>query len=439
MQKSIITKAVVLAIASMGAGAAFAQSSLQIYGNLDVGYTNVNNKDGNVAGTILPAASFASSKTINGITSSLSSVNALGFKGTEDLGGGYKAGFILEGQMQLDTGAQSGQDGRMWGRQAFVSVTSPFGEVRLGRQYAPMFYTFAGTTVEALGGADIQAVGLVVNNLQVRQDNQVSYWLRLGGFSGALSYSPNAGVASRVSSNRGVTSNTAATGQIIGGATAGAEDTSGRGRSYGLLANYSFPFGLLLSGSWNQNDFKNTPIGPGTSSAFDYFNLDKYTSYILAAKYTIPGVGTQISGQWHESEQETSPFATGGLDVGDIKTRTYSLGVKHPIGNFALGLQYAHTEFTNFTEGSDKAFMFIADYNFSKRTKLYLRAGQMKDDRGNVVRTNGSALTGYGALAGGPFPLLVGLGNLETPFFSGGGVNVDGKTNVIGIGIRHQF
>ena len=101
MQKPTLIKAVALAVAALGAGAASAQSSLTIYGNLDVAYTNVNKKQGDVSGTVLPAASFAAKSTVNGITSSVSSVNALGLRGTEDLGGGYKGNFVLEGQMQI--------------------------------------------------------------------------------------------------------------------------------------------------------------------------------------------------------------------------------------------------------------------------------------------------------------------------------------------------
>lgn len=449
MQKTTLIKAVALAAATLAASAASAQSSLTLYGNLDVAYTNVNKKAGDVSGTALPAASFGASSTINGITSSVSSVNAIGVRGTEDLGGGYKGNFVLEGQMQVDTGAQSGQDGRMWGRQAYLGLTTPFGEVRLGRQYAPMFYTFAGTTVEALGGADLQGVGLVLNNLQVRQDNQISYWLRAGSFAGAISYSPNAGVGSRISSARAVNGSyneSAGSGQIIGGANAGGETASDRGRSYGLFLNYAFPFGLMLSGAYNENDFGGVAVGSGTATAGTYvnfFNLEKYKSFALAAKYTVPNVGTVLSAQWHEGEAETSATAAQapvvpvpGIDVGDIKTRTLSFGVKHPIGNFSVGLQLSRTEYTNFTEGKDTAFMLIGDYNFSKRTRLYIRAGQSKDDRGNIVATHA---LGQVALAGGPFPLLTGLGSLETPFFSGGGANVDGKTTVVAIGVRHQF
>ena len=447
MQKSALNIAAALALATFGAGTAFAQSSLTLYGNLDVAYTNVSKKTGNVAGTVLPAASFADKSTVNGLTSSVSSVNAIGVRGVEDLGGGYKGNFVLEGQMQLDTGAQSGQDARMWGRQAYVGLTTPFGEVRLGRQYAPMFYTFAATTVEALAGADLQGVALAQNNIQVRQDNQVSYWLKSGGLTGAISYSPNAGVASRVSSARsfqvGTTAPaTNASGQIVGGATAGGEDASSdRGRSYGLFLNYALPEGLLLSAAYNRNEFDGTPFGPASSPATNYFLADTYQSYAFAAKYTVPDLGTVISGQWHESKLETSPSKAAGpipagVNVGDIKIRSISLGVKHPIGNFAVGLQVGRTEFTNFTEGKNTGFMLIGDYNFSKRTRLYIRAGQIKDDRGNVTAAGPS---GGMRLAGGPFPLLTGLGSVETPFFSGGGAHIDARTSVLAIGLRHQF
>lgn len=447
MQKTVLTRAVALALATMGAGAAFAQSSLTLYGNLDIAYTNVSKKEGDVSGTVLPPASFATKSTVNGISSSVSSVNAIGIRGTEDIGGGYKGNFVLEGQMQVDTGAQSGQDGRMWGRQAYVGLTTPFGEVRLGRQYAPMFYAFATTTVEALGGADLQAVGLATNNLQVRQDNQISYWIRSGGLSASLAYTPNAGVADRISSARSISGNvTPTSGQILGGQSSGSETDGDRGRSYGLFVNYSMPMGLMVSGAYNHNEFAGTPVGPATSAA-NYFRVEQYSSFVLAAKFTVPDAGTVISGQWHQGELETSPSAAvplalpAGIDVGDIKTRTISLGVKQPIGNFAVGLQLARTEFTNFTEGKNTAFMLIGDYNLSKRTRVYIRAGQMKDDRGNVTQAGPQVAPGVGALpvAGGPFPLLTGLGSLETPFFSGGGANVGAKTTVVGVGVRHQF
>jgi predicted porin len=435
MKKTALTKAALLALATFGASAAFAQSSLTIYGNLDIAVDRFD-RDGSktVDGfTGLPTAQTADQK-LTRLTSSISSVNALGFRGTEDLGGGWKGGFVLEGQFQLDSGAQSGQDNRMWGRQAFVSLTTPGGEIRLGRQYAPMFFSFALTTVEALGGADIQGSGLVVNNLQVRQDNQISYNLKSGGLTFIASYSPNAGVDQKISALRGQ-STPATNGQIVGGQGAGNEvaDSGNRGQSIGLLLAYNFDFGLSVNGAYHTNKFGNAQLvsaSPATLGAL-LADLDKYDAYGINAKYTIPGAGTVISGNYHIGKYHYDASNTLG-DSPEIET--FAFGVKHPIGNFAVGLQYAHSKFKNFTEGKDNALMLIGDYNFSKRTKVYLRAGYMKDDEGDVARTGRGA-----AVVGGPAPLLTNLGALETPYFSGAGAAVGGTTSVVAIGIRHQF
>ena len=437
MKKTALTKAALLALATFGASAAFAQSSLTIYGNIDIGLDNVRKGQGDVSGTTLAAlaaaspafkAGFVDKSSVTRLSSSISSVNALGFRGVEDLGGGYKGNFVLEGQFQLDIGAQSGQDNRMWGRQAYVGLTTPGGEIRLGRQYAPMFFTFAFTTIEALGGSDIQASGLIVNNLQVRQDNQISYWLKTGGLTAAVSFATNAGVDARVSSTRGGAV-TSTSGQIIGGLTAGNEvpDSGKRGQSIGLFVNYAFDPGFLINGSFHTNKFGNAQLYTAGVGAWD--NLDKYDAYAVGAKYTIPGAATILSGIYHHGK-----FTNDAGDNEGPKINTIALGVKQPIGNFAIGAQFAHSKFSNFTEGKDTSLMLIGDYNFSKRTKLYIRAGYAKDEAGDT------ALTGTGLpVRGGPLPLLTGFGSLETPFFSGGGANVDATTRVVAIGVRHQF
>ena len=164
MQKSGLSKVVVAMLAAGGMGAAMAQSSLTIYGVIDAAYDNVHKAAGtNILGQAV------SKSSVSRVSPSISAQNALGFKGVEDIGGGFKGSFVLEGQYSTDTGALSGQDSRMWGRQAYVGLTTPAGEVRIGRQYAPIFYVFAVSSVESIGAADLMASGLIVNNLQIRQ------------------------------------------------------------------------------------------------------------------------------------------------------------------------------------------------------------------------------------------------------------------------------
>lgn len=107
-----------LALALMGAfsGAAFAQSSVTIYGVADVGVQGVSAGAGKQAK----------------VTSGQQGGSRLGFKGTEDLGGGLKANFVLEQGVQIDTGA-SDQGGRTFGRTTLVGLSGDFGSVNLGR------------------------------------------------------------------------------------------------------------------------------------------------------------------------------------------------------------------------------------------------------------------------------------------------------------------
>jgi general bacterial porin, GBP family len=115
-------KKTLLAIAASGALAttAHAQSSVTLYGIIDAGIAYNNNVG---TGHLFEAASGA----ING--------SRFGMRGSEDLGGGLKAIFVLESGFNVMNG-RSVQDSRLFGRQSFVGLaSSDFGSVTLGRQY----------------------------------------------------------------------------------------------------------------------------------------------------------------------------------------------------------------------------------------------------------------------------------------------------------------
>jgi len=99
---------------------AHAQSSVTLYGLLDVGIQYTNNAG---TGSLIRQTS----GNING--------SRFGLRGNEDLGGGLAAIFVLEGGVTLNNG-KSAQDGRLFGRQAYVGLASKeYGTVSLGRQY----------------------------------------------------------------------------------------------------------------------------------------------------------------------------------------------------------------------------------------------------------------------------------------------------------------
>src|SRR5512139_2089513 len=114
MQKKLIA----LAIAGLASTAAFAQSNVTIYGLLDYGYSyrfdarGMDSVTGGVSGLPKPN----SSSQLNG---GQQSGNRLGFKGTEDLGNGLKAVFLMEQGWLGDTGAVQSTSS-FYNRQAYV-------------------------------------------------------------------------------------------------------------------------------------------------------------------------------------------------------------------------------------------------------------------------------------------------------------------------------
>ncbi len=109
MKRTLIAAAAAT-LATLATSAAMAQSSVTIYGRL-----NLTLERENLNGTKLSKMENNSSR--------------LGFKGTEDLGGGLRAGFILEHGFSPDTGTPAAS---FWGRQSEVNLSGGFGTVRLG-------------------------------------------------------------------------------------------------------------------------------------------------------------------------------------------------------------------------------------------------------------------------------------------------------------------
>lgn len=425
MQKNVLSNMIAAAL-TLAAGVACAQSSVTLYGLVDVSLDNVHKKAG-----LTTTGGVAAASTVTRISPSIAGQSMLGFKGTEDIGGGYKGSFVLEGQFSADTGAQNGQDSRMWGRQAYVGLTTPVGEVRLGRQYAPIFYSFASSTVEAIGASDLMASGLIVNNLQVRQDNQVSYWAKAGGLTGALSYATNAGVAQKINGFR-VGVGVPSLAQIVGGSSAGAEDSSGRGRSVGVFLNYAADPALSGTFGLHYNRFGDAQVVSNANPNTVYMHLDKYLAYALGVKYTMAATGgTVVAANFHQGNFSNDVNTT----IAGPKVQTLTFGFKHPIDKFAVGVEAVYSRFTNFTKGKDLGLMFAGDYNLSKRTKVYARAGVINDIAGKSSATEDGATN----VIGGPLPVLTGFGSVEVPFFAGGSANAGATTRVVSLGLSHAF
>lgn len=78
----------------------------------------------------------------NRLSSGVESGSRLGFRGTEELGGGTVATFVLESGFQADTG-QAAQGGKLFGRQSYLGLRTPAGTVTMGLQLTPQYLAMA--------------------------------------------------------------------------------------------------------------------------------------------------------------------------------------------------------------------------------------------------------------------------------------------------------
>ena len=190
MKKSLIALAVLAA-----AGSASAQSSVTLFGIVDAtlafGRGNVSDK------TQLTNSGYNSSR--------------LGFRGTEDLGGGMSASFWLEAGVNNDNGTGSatntnnqttggavagigGGQGLTFNRRSTVSLAGGWGELRLGRDYNPQFWNL--TVFDPFGTNGVGTTQVLNSNsvitgpINVRSSNSIGYFLpgNLGGFYGQVQY-----------------------------------------------------------------------------------------------------------------------------------------------------------------------------------------------------------------------------------------------------------
>src|SRR5437016_12597124 len=121
-------------IAGVAVHPAMAQSHVTVYGVLDSGL--VYTTHANAAGDSLVK--------VPGLTGS--GPSRLGFRGTEDLGGGLQAVFVLENGLAVDTGTV-GQGNRLFGRQAYVGLKGGYGTLMLGRQVNMTFLSMVKSDV----------------------------------------------------------------------------------------------------------------------------------------------------------------------------------------------------------------------------------------------------------------------------------------------------
>ena len=195
-------------------GLAAAQSSVTMFGVVDAGvsYQSATSRD---------AATGASSKqTRTTLSNSGYNSSRIGFRGTEDLGGGLAASFWLEAPITNDDGATGIST---FNRRSTVSLSGGFGELRLGRDYTPTFWNDTVFDPFGTNGSGTNVISSVngstgLNNTNyVRASNSIGYFLppNLGGFYGQLQYSLHENTDSSTAGDTASTNSNA--GRYIGG------------------------------------------------------------------------------------------------------------------------------------------------------------------------------------------------------------------------------
>lgn len=330
MKKSLLA----LAVFGAFAGAASAQTNVSIYGIVDAG---IARETGGAAGSVW--------KLATGVQSG----NRIGFKGTEDLGGGLKANFQLENGFDADTGMMR-QGGRLFGRQAWVGLSGNFGAVALGRQYDPLFVALDSIDPFSTGLAGATTNLMNVGN--TRTDNAITYSTpSFGGFSANALYG---------------------LGEVAGDNT--------RGRTYGLSAGYA-----------------NGPI----SVVAAYNNINSSTAApaaILNTKLALIG-GTYDFGvaKLHLA------FESEKSDVTGADNRDWMVGASAPIG--------AGTVLASFIKRNDRSGAALSNgakqyalgytYALSKRTNLYTSYARVTNEDGSTSFVGDASSGGSAPVAGG--------------------------------------
>lgn len=353
VKKSFIALAALATVAT----SVQAQSSVTVYGVMDMGITTVD-KVGTTAAT-------ASRNT--GLTSGGLSTPRFGFKGSEDLGSGLKATFVLESEIIADTGTSAiGSDsGILFNRESTVALSqNGVGTVKLGRQNAED-YNFAAK-YDAFGSNNIG--GWVASN-------------KGGSSSSSATLDVNKRYANAVGLQSAPIMGVVFTVQHAFGESAGAPDYD---RSSVYAAEYSHgPFGLAIAHA-NQNSSGATTHRTSLYAKYDFNVVDLRFGY---------------------ASKETSSTTTFS---------GYFVGFKAPIST-NIGLIGQYNKFDSDTGEKPSVSALGATYAFSKRTTAYL-IGAKSNQNNNSTQylVSDSKYQNFNAVAAGVNQTALSIGIRHT-------------------------
>lgn len=346
-KKNLVAVAALLAVA----GAAQAQSSVKLYGYLEMD-----------AGSYEAAHAKGTSSRVTKVQSGDMMTSFIGLAGSEDLGGGLKAEFALESFLAADTGEAGGPNtsnkaGGFWSRASNVALSGGFGKVALGQYDNPLFTS--AYTYNPFGSS-----------------MTFSPTMRHLNYVGQTSSIPNSGVKFDTGWVNSVTYESPVFSgfQAIGQYAAKETTTSGATNSYALAGSYNAgPFSAML-----------TYVKGGLT---DKPNL---TTYYAKAKVTDAGASYDFG-----VLKAFAQYTYIKDDTNNLKDKIYQLGVSVPVTEKASVMaSFGNLNHRVAGQASNKDDVFSVGYNYdlSKRTSVF---GAFMNNRQSANTGNDSSGQSY--------------------------------------------
>ena len=373
----------------------FAQTAnVTLYGIVDVGVQHVTGVKGG---------------SVTQLASGIMEGSRWGLRGTEDLGGGYKAIFTLENRFEADTGGLSNRPisgsqlpdrftaglppavqgalngaigpslgvnipGRLFDRQAYVGVITPFGAVLAGRQYTPAFEisyrydAFANATAASPG-----QLASIPAGVDIRESNALMYRIELQGFYGSAYYAFGESAASTKA-----------------------------GRLVGINGGYqSGKFGAGIG----YNERTNSAGQKSLNSLLAGANFDAGFVNVFA-----------LYGRIKEPTGSSAPELRAGLIAGGVPavlvdsgvlprfqqdSRLMHVGARIPLGVGLLTIGYSRLDDKRATNADSASYGAAYTYPLSKRTDLNLAVTHVNNNANAQVLTGGNGFLGGVTAFGG--------------------------------------
>ncbi len=346
MKKTLVAMA---ALAVVGAASA---QSVTLYGAVDASY-NYMAASGGLTASKMGNSQYGSSK--------------LGFKGEEDLGGGLKAVFKLEGGLANDSGngkasntnnqagnavSVGGSQGLDFQRYSYVGLVGGFGEVHLGREYISSFLHGQGS-VDVFGtngpaDATNMFYQLGAGKPATNMSNMVTYTTpNMGGFTGGLQY-------------------------FMGENTQGGAGANDNGSGYSIYADYTAG-PLFITGA------QSVQYEAASATGGDYLVR------ALGASYNF-GIATVVYTYAHEESANSTATPKNDSNL---------IGVSYPMGAATFKASYIHaaknTGVSGAADTTGDLFGLGVDYALSKRTTVYATYATVKNNDGASTFATGLA------------------------------------------------